>query len=139
MRLLLDTHVLLWWFTDDIRLSVAARQALADPANLLFASAASAWEVATKQRLGKLTGVPEAAARWVELLQADGIAPLPVNQQHALRAGSYAQPHRDPFDRMLAAQSEIEDLTLVTADPELPAFGCKILWAGSGLASCLPP
>lgn len=128
MRVLLDTHVLLWWFTDDARLSVTARATIMDEGNTLYASAASAWEVATKQRLGKLDGVPLASKHWAELLAADGITPLIIDQRHALLAGSFPQPHRDPFDRMLAAQAEIEGLTLLTADTALADFGCKTLW-----------
>ena len=128
MRLLLDTHALLWWWTDDERLSRKARAAIADDRNEVFVSAASAWEVAIKQRLGKLPGLPDAEARFVELVAADGFMTLPMSQHHALRAGGYAQPHRDPFDRMLAAQSEIEGLTLVTCDAALAAFAGRRLW-----------
>jgi len=128
MRLLLDTHALLWWFTDDDRLSVTARQAVADEANAVFVSAASAWEIATKQRLGKLDGVPEAASRFAELVAADGFVHLPVSYLHGLRAGGYENGHRDPFDRMLAAQSELESLVLVTRDPVFEAFGTSTLW-----------
>lgn len=128
MRALLDTHVLLWWFTDDARLSAAARATIADEANEIFVSAASAWEIATKVRLGKLESVPEAAVRFVELVDADGFAHLPMTHLHALRAGAYAHPHRDPFDRMLAAQSEIESLVLVTRDPAFASFDTRTLW-----------
>lgn len=128
MRLLLDTHALLWWWTDDKRLSRKARAAIADERNEVFVSAASAWEVAIKCRLGKLTDVPEADSRFAELVAADGFLPLPMSQQHALRAGGYLHPHRDPFDRMLAAQSEIEGLALVTGDPALTAFAGRRLW-----------
>jgi PIN domain nuclease of toxin-antitoxin system len=128
MRLLLDTHALLWWWTDDARLSAAVRLAIGDEANEVFVSAASAWEVATKHRLGKLTDVPQAAQRFVELMDADGFIPLAIEHRHALRAGAYAYDHRDPFDRMLSAQSEVENLTLVTCDPALAIFPCKRLW-----------
>lgn len=128
MRLLLDTHALLWWWTDDARLSAAARSAIADEANEVYVSAASAWEVATKHRLGKLTEVPQAAPRFAELVAADGFASLPIAQHHALKAGAYPHEHRDPFDRMLAAQSAIEGMTLVTCDAALPAFGGDTLW-----------
>ncbi|MEN9315135.1 MAG: hypothetical protein RIS35_1528 [Pseudomonadota bacterium] len=128
MRLLLDTHALLWWQTDDARLSAHARAAIADEANEVFVSAASAWEIATKVRIGKLDGIPQAAQRFDELLRADGFQPLPIDHRHALRAGCYPQEHRDPFDRMLAAQSELESLTLVTVDPAFGAFGTRTLW-----------
>lgn len=128
MRLLLDTHVLLWWFTDDDRLSAEARRAVADQANDVFVSAASAWEIATKQRLGKLDDVPEAAARFAELVAADGFLHLPVTHVHALRAGGYGAAHRDPFDRMLAAQSELESLLLVTRDPVFADLPARTFW-----------
>ena len=128
MRLLLDTHALLWWFTDDERLTNTARQAIADEANEVFVSAASAWEIATKQRLGKLDGVPQAAERFAELVAANGFLQLPVSQSHGLRAGGYRLAHRDPFDRMLAAQSELESLILVTRDPVFEEFGSRTLW-----------
>ncbi len=129
LRLLLDTHALIWWWTDDTRLSAAARSAIMDEANEIFVSAASAWELATKQRLGKLAEVPDAASRFAELIVADGFTSLAINARHALRAGSWPIDHRDdPFDRMLAAQSELEGLTLVTCDAALVAFGCRRLW-----------
>ena len=128
MRLLLDTHAFLWWVTDDERLSAAAKLAIADADNQIFVSAASAWEIATKQRLGKLDGVPRAGERFSELVMADGFQHLAVDHRHALRAGGYALEHRDPFDRMLAAQSELEALPLVTRDPAFALFGTRILW-----------
>jgi PIN domain nuclease of toxin-antitoxin system len=128
MRLLLDTHAFLWWVTDDERLSAAAKLAITDADNQIFVSAASAWEIATKQRLGKLEGVPRAGERFSELVMADGFQHLAVDHRHALRAGGYALEHRDPFDRMLAAQSELEALPLVTRDPAFALFGTRILW-----------
>lgn len=128
MRLLLDTHTLLWWFTDDPMLSPVARAAITADDNALFASAASAWEVATKQRLGKLGGVRAAAERWPERLAANGITSVPITTAHALRAGGFAAAHRDPFDRMLAAQAELEGLTLVTVDPAFAGFPCRVMW-----------
>ena len=128
MKLLLDTHALLWWFTDDDRLAPAARQLIADTENRVYVSAASAWEIATKQRLGKLPGVPEVVSRYSELVAADGFEHLSISHLHSLRAGSYAVAHRDPFDRMLAAQSELERLPLVTRDPVFEEFGTRILW-----------
>jgi PIN domain nuclease of toxin-antitoxin system len=128
MRLLLDTHAWLWWITDDPSLSAAARAAIGDETNDIFVSAASAWEIATKHRLGKLEGLPQAAARFAELVAADGFQHLAVDYLHALRAGAYDVAHRDPFDRMLAAQSEIESLPLVTRDPAFAAFSIATLW-----------
>lgn len=126
--MLLDTHALLWWFTDDARLSAPARTAIADESNAILVSAASAWEIATKTRLGKLEGISGAASRYSELVEADGFVHLPMTHLHALRAGALPQPHRDPFDRMLAAQSEIESLALVTRDPVFESFRTATLW-----------
>jgi PIN domain nuclease of toxin-antitoxin system len=128
MRLLLDTHALLWWFTDDRQLSTKARSAIADLGNDVLVSAASAWEIATKQRLGKLNEVPQAAERFSELVAADGFGHLPISYLHALRAGRYRFAHRDPFDRMLAAQGELESLVLVTRDPVFEEFPVQTLW-----------
>ncbi len=128
MRLLLDTHALLWWFTDDPRLSVRAREAILDERNTIYVSAASAWEIATKQRIGKLNGVPEATQFFPVLVAADGFINLAITYVHSLRAGAYTVPHRDPFDRMLAAQSEIEMCALVTQDPAFEAFLCHTFW-----------
>lgn len=128
MRVLLDTHALLWWLTDDAQLSAHARSVLAEGRNDVFVSAASAWEIATKQRIGKLPGVAPVAQWLGPMMDADRFAPLPISHVHALRAGAYAVDHRDPFDRMLAAQSEIERLPLVTRDQVFSAFGCRTVW-----------
>ncbi|ATE58858.1 type II toxin-antitoxin system VapC family toxin [Thauera sinica] len=128
MRLLLDTHALLWWFTDDPRLPGSARDAIADERNLILVSAASAWEIATKHRLGKLAEAAGAVSRFGELVAADGFTHLPMTHFHCIRAGSYEVAHRDPFDRMLAAQSELESATLVTRDPAFACFGTRTFW-----------
>ena len=128
MRLLLDTHVLLWWWTNDARLSASARQAIAEPSHEILVSAASAWEIATKHRLGKLTLPETVVDRYTELVVADGFTHLPISALHALRAGATAHAHRDPFDRMLAAQSLIENVPLVTADPALATFEGPRFW-----------
>ena len=128
MRLLLDTHALLWWFTDDPRLSAKARSLIGDANNVILVSAASAWEIATKHRLGKLEEAAEAVMRFEELVVADGFSHLPVSYRHGLRAGAYHATHRDPFDRMLAAQSEIESLPLVTLDIAFKQFEITTIW-----------
>jgi len=128
MRYLLDTHALLWWFTDDPRLSPVAREAIADDANVVLVSAASAWEIATKHRLGKLNEAADAVRRFDELVALDGFQHLPVRHFHTLKAGGYPAEHRDPFDRMLAAQSELESVQLITCDPAFALFGTATLW-----------
>jgi PIN domain nuclease of toxin-antitoxin system len=128
MKLLLDTHTLLWWFINDRRLSAPARAAILDERNEIHVSAVNAWEIATKDRLGKLPEAKEAAPRFMELVAADGFRHLVLNCEHGLRAGGYPNSHGDPFDRMLAAQAEIEGLTLVTRDPVFREFPVKVLW-----------
>jgi len=128
MRLMLDTHALLWWLTDDPQLSRAARSAIADPANEVLVSAASAWEIATKHRLGKLAIGGEVLSRFDELILADGFNHLPMHQGHAIRAGTYPLHHRDPFDRMLAAQADLEGVALLTVDPAFQNFPIRVLW-----------
>lgn len=127
MRVLLDTHAFLWWTTDDERLSLVAKHTIADDRNEIFVSAASAWEIATKRRLGKLDGTPLASERFSERVSADGFVHLPVNHLHALRAGTYPLGHRDPVDRILAAQSELQRLPLLTCDAAFLAFGIQTI------------
>jgi PIN domain nuclease of toxin-antitoxin system len=128
MELLLDTHALLWWLAEPERLSAAVLRVLANPGQRVFVSSASAWEIATMHRLGRLPSAEVLLEEGWNLLQSQGFVPLPVSWSHGLRAGSYALPHRDPFDRLLAAQAELGDLTLVTLDPALAAFPCRRLW-----------
>jgi PIN domain nuclease of toxin-antitoxin system len=125
---LLDSHALLWWWFDPDRLSAAVRELLGDPATPVLVSSASVWELSLKHHQGKLPELRGAIADLPGLLQADGFDALPISLAHGLRAGGYSQPHRDPFDRMLAAQAELERLVLLTADPQLSTFPCQTLW-----------
>lgn len=128
MKLLLDTHTLLWWWSSSGELSKTARDLLSDPANELLVSAASGWEVTTKHRLGKLGDLSDAAPRFDQLTDLHRLIRLPVSMAHGLRAGAYLMRHGDPFDRMLAAQSELESAPLVTRDPAFAAFPCETRW-----------
>lgn len=128
MRVLLDTHALLWWLFDDPRLSQAVRGTLMDPSTPVFVSAASAWEISTKHRLGKLASADVLVQDLPGWIAKAGFTPLPITLAHAQRAGSWPQPHRDPFDRMLAAQSVMEELTLASRDDALRSFGATLLW-----------
>ncbi len=128
MRVLLDTHALLWWMTDDPKLSTTARNTIQDETHTVLVSAASAWEIATKCRLGKLAIGARVLRDFDELITADGFSHLAVNYRQAIHAGSYPQEHRDPFDRVLAAQAELEQVPLVTADPALQTFPIRCLW-----------
>ena len=127
-QLLLDTHALLWWLAEPDRLSPAAHAGINDPANSVHVSAASGWEIATKVRIGKLPGIGDLLSDLPELLIAQDFDLLPITLQQGMHAGSYPIPHRDPFDRLLAAQAELAMLTLVTLDPALQAFPCRLLW-----------
>jgi PIN domain nuclease of toxin-antitoxin system len=112
MRLLLDTHAFLWWDASDKRLPDALRAAIASPQNHVFVSAVSVWEIAIKRASGKLV-FGASAARAIEV---HGFEPLPITIDHAEWAGSLPQLHRDPFDRLLVAQAQLEGLILVTVD-----------------------
>lgn len=128
LELLLDTHALLWWLAEPDRLSSVAEAAIAEPCNRVHVSAASGWEIATKVRLGKLPAARELLEDLPELLAAQGFQLLPITLLHGLHAGRYPMGHRDPFDRLLAAQAELGGLTLVSLDPALQAFPCCLLW-----------
>lgn len=122
--LLLDTHVLLWWRGDYRRISARAREAIADPDHLLFFSAASIWEMAIKQAAGKLRMPPNL----LDTLGHRGFAELEMSSHQGLIAGALPAHHRDPFDRMLVAQAQSENLTLVTNDTRIAAYDVPVLW-----------
>ena len=128
MRLLLDTHAFLWWLDGDRRLSRRARATIADSSNTILVSAASAWEISTKARFGKLPGAVEVAADVAGCIASQEFAALDIAVLHAQRAGRLPGPHRDPFDRMLAAQSQIEDLPLVTNDVIFDDYAVTRIW-----------
>ena len=122
-RLLLDTHVVLWALDDHPKLSLKARSAITDPANEVFVSAASIWEIAIKRSLGKLQA-PDSITSWVE---ASGFLELAVTSFHAEQAGGLPFHHRDPFDRMLVAQAQAEGLIIVTADQHIRLYGVRTM------------
>jgi PIN domain nuclease of toxin-antitoxin system len=122
VKLLLDTHALLWWLSDDARLGTAAAEAIAG-ADVVAVSAVSAWEIGIKQAIGKLRGPDDLAAQ----IAANGFTELPVTVAHALAAGALPPHHADPFDRMLVAQAQLETLTLVSRDDRLADYGIALL------------
>jgi len=128
MRLLLDTHALLWWLADDARLSQPARSAIADTVHTVYSSPASAWEIATKHRIGRLPEPRELLSDFAGMLLRAGFEELPITTKHAVLAGTLAGAHRDPFDRMLAAQALCEGLEVVTADNAIGVLGARCLW-----------
>lgn len=127
--LLLDTHALIWFaLGDTTRMPQATAKLIQDPRNEVFVSAASVWEIATKSRLGKLTGVEDIVERPSYYVSELAMVGLPITLDHAGRAGLFEAEHRDPFDRILAAQSQLEDLALVSVDDALDTFGVQRLW-----------
>jgi PIN domain nuclease of toxin-antitoxin system len=123
MRLLLDTNALIWWLEGSRRLSRQAVDAVDDVANEVYVSAASAWEISTKARLGKLRFTGSLAARLEKL----DVRPLAVTVEHGWTAGALPWIHRDPFDRILVAQAQHEELVVVTADPVFSRYGVAVL------------
>lgn len=128
MKVLLDTHAFLWWITDDPQLSARAREIISDGKNELFLSAASGWEIAIKTKLKRLK-LPGKVERFIgEQLALNAIESLPVQMSHALHVYAIPDHHRDPFDRLLAAQVKLENLHFLTADRQMSKYGIKVLW-----------
>ena len=128
MRLLLDTHALIWWWKDDPVLPTSAREAMIDPNNEVLVSAATAWELATKVRKGQLPELRDRLTGFQTHLTRDGFTPMIVTVEHGIYGGAIPGAHKDPFDRLIAAQALLEGLTVVTRDREIAAFGCEVLW-----------
>ena len=128
MRLLLDTHAFLWWFAGSRRLSAASHDAIADESNDVLISAASAWEIATKYRIGKLPRAEALALDIVGTIDSQDFEELPVTVNDGARAGALPGPHSDPFDRMLIAQALSRNLTVVSIDSIFDRYGVRRLW-----------
>lgn len=128
MRLLLDTHALIWWLAGEEALSSRAREAIADEANSIAVSAASAMEVATKFRIGKLPDAALLAQNFEAIIADQGFTELAITIHHALRAGEMNIAHKDPFDRLLIAQAQSEDMVLVSNEALFDGFAVKRLW-----------
>ena len=128
MRVLLDTHVFLWWITDDPRLSARARSVIGDGGNRLFLSAASGWEMAIKAALGRLE-LPDHPERFIpQQLSLNAIEALPVTMGHALHVYSLPLHHRDPFDRLIIAQAQLEKLPILTSDAQIARYPVEVIW-----------
>ncbi|WP_373063096.1 type II toxin-antitoxin system VapC family toxin [Gemmatimonas sp.] len=128
MRVLLDTHALLWWLAGDEQLSARARQTIAHPTNDVFVSAASAWETTTKHRLGKLPGAGPLAVDFQREIEQQGFAPLSISISHAQIAGGLTGEHRDPVDRMLIAQAREEKMALVSIERLFDRYDVRRVW-----------
>ena len=129
MRVLLDTNALIWAWTEPERLTRAAQVVFRNEANTLLVSAASAWEIATKVRLGKLPSATSLEKDFVTLVADAGYLLIPITAEIALRAGRLAGAHRDPFDRIIAAHALAEDIPVISADTQLETFGVRRLWS----------
>ncbi len=128
LRLLLDTHALIWWLAGDTALSRPAREAIGDETNSVAVSAASAMEIATKFRIGRLPDAALLAQDFEAIIADQGFAELSISVQHARLAGEMKIAHRDPFDRLLIAQSQAEDMALVSNEMLFDSFAVKRLW-----------
>ena len=122
-RLLLDTHVLLWWLSDDSQLGEASRQAISNPRNQVYVSAASTWEISIKKSTGKLSAPEDMDA----IVENEGFDKLPISLFHGEQAGLLPEHHKDPFDRMLIAQAQSEGLVIVTADEKIVQYNIRTM------------
>jgi PIN domain nuclease of toxin-antitoxin system len=127
MKGLLDTHTFIWWDSDPAKLSAKALAFLRDPANTVLLSVVSVWEILIKLQLGKLT-LTTPLATIVAQQQANGIKILPVTLDHVLAVGNLPTPHKDPFDRLLVAQANVEGAVLLSADAIFSRYPVNVLW-----------
>ncbi|MFZ2168584.1 MAG: type II toxin-antitoxin system VapC family toxin [Methylococcaceae bacterium] len=127
MSYLIDTHVLLWWLFNDPKLCTVSRDIISDPAHRILVSSATAWEIATKYRIGKLPEAEPLLSDYQGFLQKMGFVELAISTQHALKAGSLVIDHRDPFDRMLMAQAELESVPIITYDKAFLAGNVQVI------------
>jgi PIN domain nuclease of toxin-antitoxin system len=128
MRLLLDTHTLIWWLTEDFSLPRSARRLIGSRNSQVLVSAVSAWEIATKVRLGRLEVATDLARDFSGYLAQERFESLSISTEHGIRAGSLPGTHKDPFDRMLVAQAQIESLVIVSNDEQLDGYGVSRVW-----------
>ena len=128
MQVLLDTHAFLWWIDNDRRLSPQARTVMGEGSNRLFFSAASSWEMAIKARLGKLRVPGDLATFLTDHLVRNNVMTLSIHLSHTLQVYTLPDLHRDPFDRLLVAQSQLEQLPILTTDPLIKQYTVQTIW-----------
>ena len=126
--MILDTCSLLWWWSGPQRLTPRARDIIKDPGTSVYISLASAWEISTKYRIGKLPLGERIMSEWEHRMMVDRFQEINITTLHAFRAGTFASPHRDPFDRMIAAQSMMEQVPVVTPDEQIESLGAGRIW-----------
>jgi PIN domain nuclease of toxin-antitoxin system len=128
LHALLDTHALLWWLSDDPALTQTARKIIGETKNTLIVSAASAWEVATKVRLGKLPTGADLVSDFAGQIAREGFELLAISAEHGIRTGLLPGPHKDPFDRMLIAQSQAENTPIISNEAVFESYGVRRVW-----------
>lgn len=128
MRALLDTRTLLWWILDDPTLTQMAGALIAETGNTMVVSATSAWELAIKFRLGKLPEAADLVSNFPSEVNHEGFQILPITAEHGIRAGLLSGPHKDPFDRMLIAQCQAENIPIISNDLIFERYGVRRLW-----------
>jgi PIN domain nuclease of toxin-antitoxin system len=128
LRALLDTHTLLWWILDESVLTQTARTTIADTGNTMVVSAASAWEIAIKFQLGRLAEAAELVTNFPSEIEHEGFELLPISAEHGVRAGLLPGLHKDPFDRMLIAQCQAENMPILSNEAIFDAYGVRRLW-----------
>ena len=128
MKILLDTHTFLWWIADDQRLSARAREIIEDGNNELFLSGATGWEITIKVQIGRLKLPVEPVQFILEQMRINAIQSLAIQMNHALHVYTLPQHHRDPFDRLLVAQSQLEGLPILSADSQLASYRVQLIW-----------
>ena len=128
MRALLDTHTFLWWITDDQRVSSRVRRILRNGSNEVFLSSVSGWEIIIKAQLGRLKLADDPARFIQEQIRLNSFQSLPVEMKHALHLFSLPTHHKDPFDRMLIAQAQLEGLPILTADTQIGLYSVEVIW-----------
>jgi len=128
MKIILDTHTFLWWITDDQRLSPHAHEIMEDGKNELLFSAVSAWEMAIKIQLGRLSLPGEPEVYIPDQLRQNAMHVLPIQVAHALQVANLPRHHRDPFDRLLVAQAQVEAVPILSADPNIGKYEVEVIW-----------
>ncbi len=128
MKYLLDTHTFLWWITNNDMLSDRVRDVISYGKNILYLSAASGWEIIVKMGLGRLQLPNDPDKVIPEQMSLNSIEGLPIQMSHALHVHSLPRHHRDPFDRILVAQSQLEGLAIITSDPQIAQYDVEVVW-----------